>query len=70
MTVSYKRLWKLLIDRGMLKKDLKESAGLSPYVMAQLRHDRNINTQILCSICRSLGCGIEDIVEFIPDEKE
>ena len=68
MTVTYKKLWKLLIDRNMLKKDLKEAAGLSPYVMAQLNHDRNISTQVLCSICQALGCSIDDIVEMVPGE--
>lgn len=69
MKVSYKRLWKLLIDRRMRKKELKEQAGLSPYVMTQLGHDRNVNTQVLCRICSALDCRIEDIVEFIPEKR-
>lgn len=68
MAVSYKKLWKLLIDRKMLKKDLKDSAGLSPYIMAQLGHDRNTSTQILSDICEALDCSIEDVVEIVPDE--
>lgn len=67
MKLSCKRLWKLLIDKKMLKKDLKQAAGLSPYVMARLGHDQPVNAQILCNICQTLDCSLEDIVEMVPD---
>lgn len=70
MGVSYKRLWKLLIDKDMKKRDLKEAANLSPSLMSSLNQDRSVTVNTLSRICKVLDCRIEDIMEFTPDEKE
>lgn len=68
MTISYKRLWKLLIDRDMLKKDLREAAGLSTASMAKLARNRNVNTDILIRVCEALHCELNDIAEIAADK--
>ena len=70
MSVSYKKLWKLLIDKNMIKKQLREQAGLTTNVIAKLGKDENVSTEVLCKICKALDCGLEDIIEIIPDEWE
>lgn len=67
--VSYKRLWKMLIDRDMRKKDLEESAGISHYVMYKLRKGETVTTDTLEKICRTLGCTADDIMEFAEDSQ-
>lgn len=67
MTVSYKRLWKLLIDKDMKKKDLEEKAGVSHYVINKLTRGENVTTDVLGRICKALDCSIEDIMEFIDE---
>ena len=69
MDVSYKRLWKLLIDRDMKKKDLENLAGLSHYTMSKMSRDENVNTEVLGRICKALDCKVEDIMDFIPEEQ-
>ena len=69
MDVSYKRLWKLLIDRDMKKKDLAEKANLSNYTINKMNKSENVNTDTLVKICGALNCRIEDIMEVVPDEK-
>lgn len=68
MHISYKKLWKLLIDRDMRKKDLCEIAGISSASMAKLGKNENINTDILVRICRALSCDTSDIMEIEIDE--
>lgn len=70
MSVSYKKLWKLLIDKNMIKKQLREQAGLTTNVIAKLGKDENVSTEVLCKICKALDCGLEDIIEIIPDEEK
>ena len=70
MSVSYKKLWKLLIDKNMIKKQLREQAGLTTNVIAKLGRDENVSTEVLCKICKALDCGLDDIIEIIPDEEE
>lgn len=70
MGVSYKKLWKLLIDKNMIKKQLREQAGLTTNVIAKLGKDENVSTEVLCKICKALDCGLDDIIEIIPDEEE
>ncbi|MEG1883166.1 MAG: helix-turn-helix transcriptional regulator [Clostridia bacterium] len=70
MGVSYKRLWKLLIDKNMKKRDLKEAAKLSPSLMSSLNQDKSVTVNTLSRICSVLDCRIEDIMEFVPDEAE
>ena len=63
MTISYKKLWKLLIDKEMKKKDLMLAAGISASSMAKLSKGENINTSVLLKICGALNCDISDIME-------
>lgn len=69
MSVSYKKLWKLLIDKNMIKKQLREQAGLTTNVIAKLGKDENVSTEVLCKICKALDCGLDDIIEIILDEE-
>ncbi|MDB8725915.1 helix-turn-helix transcriptional regulator [[Ruminococcus] gnavus] len=68
MRISYKKLWKLLIDRDMMKKDLAKSAGISTASIAKLGRNENVNTDILLRICTALECDISDILEIVVDE--
>lgn len=68
MRADYKRLWKLLIDRDMKKKDLRDAAHLSPSLMTKLNKNESLTTNTLARICEVLGCRIEDVMEFVPDE--
>lgn len=65
MVISYKRLWKLLIDRDMIKKDLRIAAGLSTNALAKLGKNEDVSTKVLGKICKALNCDITDIMEFI-----
>lgn len=64
MSISYKKLWKLLIDRDMKKKDLIEASGISTASMAKLGRGDNITTEVLLKICKALDCELEDIMEI------
>lgn len=68
MRTSYKKLWKLLIDKDLMKKDLAEMAGISSASIAKLRRNENVNTDILVKICKALDCDISDIVEVVQEE--
>lgn len=70
MGASYKKLWKLLIDRDMKKRDLCKKAGVSATSLAKLGKGENVNTDILVKICRTLNCGIDDIMEILPDSEK
>ena len=70
MAVSYKKLWKLLIDRDMKKKDLQSAAGLTAYAINKLSKNEDVTTEILGKICKALDCSTEDIMEFLPDDLE
>lgn len=67
MAVSYKKLWKLLIDRDMKKKDLCAAAGVSHASMAKLGKNENVTTDVLVKICTALNCDIGDIMELVPE---
>lgn len=67
MAVSYKKLWKLLIDRDMKKKDLCAAAGISHASMAKLGKNENVTTDVLVKICTALQCDIGDIMELTPE---
>lgn len=64
MTISYKKLWKLLIDRDLKKKDLAALAGISSASVTKLGKNENVNTEIIEKICRALNCDISDIMEM------
>ena len=65
MSVTYNKLWHLLLDRGMKKKDLKEAAGLTGHTMLKLRKDQDITTETIGKICKALSCEMTDIMEFV-----
>lgn len=65
--ISYKRLWKLLIDKDMNKKDLAQLAGLSTFTMTKLNKGENVNAETLAKICKALDCTFDDIMEIIKD---
>lgn len=67
MKISYKKLWKLLIDKDMLKKDLAKRAGISTTSIAKLGKNENVNTDILLKICNALECELQDIMELIEE---
>lgn len=67
MHISYKKLWKLLIDRDMMKKDLAEKAQISSASIAKLGRNENVNTDILLKICTALKCDVSDIMEVVAD---
>ena len=67
MTVSYKKLWKLLIDKDMKKKDLEKAAGISNYVISKMNKGENITVGIVGKICSALNCTPNDIMEFSDD---
>ena len=67
MSISYKKLWKLLIDRDLRKKDLEDMANVSHYTLNKLTHGENVTTDILGRICKALNVKIDDIMEFIDD---
>ena len=68
MSVSYKKLWKLLIDKDIKKKDLSSMAGVSPATITKMGKNGHVTTEVLLKICTALDCKIEDIVEVIPSE--
>ena len=67
MAVSYKKLWKLFIDKDFKKKDLLEKAHISSYTLNKLNRCENVNVDILARICTALDCPIESIMKIIPD---
>ena len=69
MAVSYKKLWKLLIDKDMKKEDLRKATGITTTAMAKLGRNQNVNTEILVKICKALQCDINDIVEIVNTEE-
>lgn len=70
MTVSYNKLWKLLIDKRMSKADLRRATGLSPNTMTKMNQDEEVALSVLGKICNILNCNIGDVVEFVNDSEE
>ena len=69
MKMSYKKLWKLLIDKDMKKTDLRKAAGISSSSLAKLGKDENVTTDVLLRICKALDCELDDIVEIERTEE-
>ena len=69
-TVSYKKLWKLLIDKDMKRKDLRKATGISTASMAKLSKNENLTTDVLLRICDALKCDISDIMEISLDDAD
>jgi len=70
MNVSYKKLWKLLIDRDMKKGYLRQKAGISISAMAKLGRNDNVTVDTLVKVCRVLDCEVSDIMEILPDSQD
>lgn len=70
MAVSYKKLFKILIDRDMKKKEFRDFVGISYSTMSKLEKGENTTVEVLERICLKLGCGINDIMEILPDDPE
>lgn len=68
MGISYKKLWKLLIDKDMKKKDLQRLAGVSAASITKLGKNENVNTDIIEKICVALQCDVSDIMEMVDDQ--
>lgn len=67
MGVSYKKMFKLMIDRNMKKKDLRELAGIGNSTMTKLANDENVTMEVMAKICKALGCKMDDIVDITSD---
>lgn len=70
MTISYKKLWKLLIDKDMMKKDLQKEAEISWATLTKMSKGEVVSTEVLMKVCKVLHCDVGDIVEFIDDGDE
>ena len=69
MAASYKKLWKLLIDRDMRKEDLRLKAGITTTAMAKLGRNETVHLNILLKICNALDCGLNDILDIVSGDK-
>ena len=69
MALSYKNLWKLLIDRDMTRKDLHQATGISHATLAKMSRGESVTAAVLERICKELGCQIENVVQIVPDDK-
>jgi len=67
MAVSYKKLWKLLIDKDIKKKDLSSMAGVSPATITKMGKGGHVTTEVLAKICSALNCTMDDIIDIIED---
>lgn len=70
MTVSYDKLWKLLIDKKINRTELKDLAGISFNVLARMGKNEFVSMESICKICSALHCGIEDVLEFMAQYEE
>lgn len=70
MIVSYKKLWKMLIDHDMMKKDLQKDAGISWATVTKMSKGEIVSTEVLMKVCKVLHCNVGDIVDFIETEEE
>ena len=69
MAVSYNKLWKLLIDKGIKRSQLCSMAGVSTNAIAKMGKNEDVRVEVLVKICKCLGCTLDDIVEIVPDEE-
>ena len=70
MSISYKKLWHILLDKDLKKKDFAEMAGVSTYTINKLNRNENVTVEVLAKICRALDCTMDDILEVLDDENE
>ena len=69
MEVSYKKLWKLLIDKDLKKKDLQAAAGISWASVTKLSKGETVSMEVLMKVCKTLNCNIGDIMDLIPEDE-
>ena len=69
MKISYKKLWKLLIDKDMIKKDLQKEAGISLATMTKMSKGETVSTEVLMKVCQVLHCNVGDVVDFVEKEE-
>ena len=69
MAISYKKLWKLLIDKDMTAVELRQKTGIAPNTMTKLRKDEEVSLSVLVKICTALNVNIGDIMDLIPEEE-
>lgn len=69
MAISYKKLWKLLIDKNMSPVDLRMATGIAPNTMTRLRRDEEVSMTVLVKICKVLDANIGDIMDLVPEEE-
>ena len=67
MSISYNKLWKLLIDKNMTKTDLRLQADIATSTLAKLSKNEQVSMEVLLKICNTLKCGLSDIVEFVKE---
>lgn len=70
MSISYNKLWKLMIDKGFNKTRLREEAGISSNAMAKLGKNESVKVEVLAKICNHLDCTMDDIMEVLTDKEE
>ena len=70
MAISYKKLWKLLIDKEMSAVQLREKTGIAPNTMTKLRRDEEVSMAVLAKICKVLDANIGDIMDMVPEKEE
>ena len=68
--VNYNKLWKLLIDKGMSKTQLREQTGITTNVIAKMGKNENVSTEVICKICETLNCQITDIIELVEEDEK
>jgi DNA-binding Xre family transcriptional regulator len=69
MAISYKKLWKLLIDKDMTAVELRQATGIAPNTMTKLRRDEEVSMTVLVKICTALNANIGDIMDLVPDQE-
>ena len=69
MAISYKKLWKLLIDKDMTAVDLRKATGIAPNTMTKLRRDEEVSMTVLVKICTALNANIGDIMDLVPNQE-
>ena len=70
MDVNYNKLFKMLIDKGMKKKDFREKVEISESTMAKLSNNENVSLEVIARICRAMDCTVDDIMDIMPNEEE
>jgi len=68
MAANYNKLWKLLIDKGMTKTDLRMKTGMSTSTLAKMSKNENVSLDVILSICKELECNIGDVVDATEKE--